>query len=207
MSVSYTRRTSTGDYRTRHSCGGSLGSIPSDQGTLVNNPSLEKFLIINSRAAFMEVDKGSSMWQLEPTSTGLSLRDCTTSTTSTMSTRSSYALISESEILSSFAASLASGPTSDTEDFYVPSPGLSSPVSSADEYTRLLTISRSRRRKQHISRTGSPLHFANNVASPLSSIQSFNSSACQRVNTSKRSSQPFHRHYPHRLILPVQGPI
>ncbi|KAI0279730.1 hypothetical protein BGY98DRAFT_1089100 [Russula aff. rugulosa BPL654] len=129
------------------------------------------------------VDKASSTWQLEPKSTGLSLRDRTTSTTSTTSTRSSYALISEPEISSSFAASLASGPTSDTEDFHVPSPGLSSPVSSADEYTGLSTISRSRHRKQHISRTGSPLHFANNVASPLSSVESLNSPGSGRLLT------------------------
>jgi len=129
------------------------------------------------------VDKAGSMWQLEPKSTGLSLRDRTTSTTSTTSTRSSYALISEPEISSSFAASLASGPTSDTEDFHVPSPGLSSPVSSADDYIGLSTISRSHRRKQHISRTGSPLHFANNVASPLSSVESLNSSGSGRLLT------------------------
>ena len=121
------------------------------------------------------------MWQLEPRSTGLSLRDRTTSTTSTTSTRSSYALISEPEISSSFAASLASGPSSDTEDFHVPSPG--SPVSSADEYAGFSTISRSRRRKQHRSRTGSPLHFAQNVASPLSSVESLDASGPGRLLT------------------------
>ena len=55
MLVSYTYRTSTGDDRTRHSCGRSLGSTPSDQSTLVNNPSLKKLLIINSRATFIKV--------------------------------------------------------------------------------------------------------------------------------------------------------
>ena len=114
------------------------------------------------------------MWQLEPRSTGLSLRDCTTSTTSTTSTRSLYALKSELEISSCFAASLASGPYSDTEDFHIPSPGLSSPVSSANEYARFSTITHSRRRKQHKSHTGSPLHFVQNVAPPLSSVESLN---------------------------------
>jgi hypothetical protein len=128
------------------------------------------------------VDEAGSMWQLEPRGS-LSLRDRTTSTTSTTSTRSSYALISEPEISSSFAASLASGPTSDTEDFHGSSPGFSSPVSSADEHTGFATISRSRRRKQHRSRTGSPLHFAHNIASPLSSVESLNASGPGRLLT------------------------
>jgi len=129
------------------------------------------------------VDKSGSMWQLEPRSSGLSLRDRTTSTTSTTSTRSSYTLISEPEISSSFAASLASGPTSDTEDFHISSPGLSSPVSSADEHTGFATITRTRRRKQHRSRTGSPLQFAHNIVSPLSSIESLDSSGPGRLLT------------------------
>ena len=45
----------TGNYRTRHSCGGSSGSNPTDQGTVVNNPSLEKLISIHSRVAFMGV--------------------------------------------------------------------------------------------------------------------------------------------------------
>jgi hypothetical protein len=142
------------------------------------------------------------MWQLEPKSTGLSLRDRTTSTTSTTSTQSSYALISEPEISSSFAASLASGPTSDTEDFHVPSPGLPSPVSSADEYTGLSTTSRSRRRKQHKSSTGSPLHFAHNVASPLSSVESLDASRPGRLLT-------LHLEKPDSIIWPslIVGPV
>jgi hypothetical protein len=123
------------------------------------------------------------MWQLEPTGSGLSHRDRTTSTTSTTSTRSSYALVSEPEISSSFAASLASGPTSDTEDFLVSSPGLPSPVSSADERTGFSTISQSRRRKQQKSRTGSPLHFAHTIASPLSSVESLHASGPGRLLT------------------------
>ena len=129
------------------------------------------------------VDKAGSMWQLEPSGSSLSLRDRTTSTTSTTSTHSSYALISEPEISSSFAASLASGPTSDTEDFHASSPGLSSPVSSADERTGFTTISSSRRRKQHRSRTGSPSHFAHHIASPLSSVESLNASGPGRLLT------------------------
>lgn len=123
------------------------------------------------------------MWQLEPMSSGLSLRDRTTSTTSTTSTRSSYALVSEPEISSSFAASLASGPTSDTEDFHISSPGLSSPVSSADEHIGFSTVTRSRRRKQHKSHTGSPLQFAQSIASPLSSVESLHASGPGRLLT------------------------
>ncbi|KAF8269551.1 hypothetical protein EI94DRAFT_1724957 [Lactarius quietus] len=107
------------------------------------------------------------MWQLEPRSSGLSLRDRTTSTTSTASTRSSYALVSEPEISSSFAASLAS---------------LSSPVSSADERNGFTTVTRSRR-KQHKSRTGSPLQFAQSIASPLSSVESLHASGPGRLLT------------------------
>lgn len=141
------------------------------------------YSICSKGRLYGSVDKSGSMWQLEPRSTGLSLRDRTTSTTSTTSTRSSYALISEPEISSSFAASLASGPSSDTEDFHIPSPGLSSPVSSADEYAGFSTITHSRRRKQHKSRTGSPLHFVQNVASPLSSVESLNASGPGRLLT------------------------
>ncbi|KAH9031069.1 hypothetical protein EDB84DRAFT_1493443 [Lactarius hengduanensis] len=130
------------------------------------------------------VDKAGSMWQLEPRSSGLSLRDRTASTTSTTSTRSSYALVSEPEISSSFAASLASGPTSDTEDFPVSSPGLSSPVSSADERAAgFSTVARPRRRKQNKSRTGSPLQFAQSIASPLSSVESLHASGPGRLLT------------------------
>ncbi|KAH8994881.1 hypothetical protein EDB92DRAFT_2085163 [Lactarius akahatsu] len=130
------------------------------------------------------IDKAGSMWQLEPRSSGLSLRDRTASTTSTTSTRSSYALVSEPEISSSFAASLASGPTSDTEDFPVSSPGLSSPVSSADERAAgFSTVARPRRRKQNKSRTGSPLQFAQSIASPLSSVESLHASGPGRLLT------------------------
>ncbi|KAI0264487.1 hypothetical protein BC834DRAFT_883346 [Gloeopeniophorella convolvens] len=129
------------------------------------------------------IDTASSMWQLEPRSSGLSLRDRTTSTASTASTRSSYALVSEPEISSSFAASLASGPTSDTEDFHVSSPGLSSPVSSADERTGFATIHHSRRRKQHKSRAESPRHLAQSIASSLSSVESLHASGPGRLLT------------------------
>ena len=147
-------------------------------------PPVEDTISVHSKGRlYGNVDKAGSMWQLEPRGSSLSLRDRTTSTTSTTSTRSSYALVSEPEISSSFAASLASGPTSDTEDFHASSPGLSSPISSADERTGFTTIPRSRRRKHHRSRTGSPLHFAHTIASPLSSVESLNASGPGRLLT------------------------
>ncbi|KAF5367548.1 hypothetical protein D9758_003667 [Tetrapyrgos nigripes] len=92
---------------------------------------------------YANVDTVNSVWQLEPRSSRLSHghRSRTTSTASTTSTQSSYAIISDPEISSSFAASLTleSGQVSesDAEDSLgpsqAPSPGLSSPYSSADE--------------------------------------------------------------------------
>ncbi|KAG9314857.1 hypothetical protein JVU11DRAFT_3954 [Chiua virens] len=85
------------------------------------------------------VDVANSAWQLEPrTSRRLSARERTTSTISTTSTQSSYAFVSDPEISSSFAASLESGQTSDTEEVVtIMSPGLASPVSSGDERSGL----------------------------------------------------------------------
>lgn len=72
------------------------------------------------------VDTASSVWQLEPLRT--QGRERTASTASTVSTHSSYAFVSDPDISSSFAASLESGPASDAEDVYSPSPALSSPT-------------------------------------------------------------------------------
>lgn len=80
------------------------------------------------------VDVTNSLWQLEPRNSRLSARERTTSSTSTASTQSSFAVVSDPGISSSFAASLDAGLTSETDDFELASPALSSPISlSADE--------------------------------------------------------------------------
>ncbi|CCM04311.1 uncharacterized protein FIBRA_06482 [Fibroporia radiculosa] len=78
------------------------------------------------------VDTTNSMWQLEPRALRLSgpARERTISTTSTASTQSSYALVSDPDISSSFAASLEHGLLSDIDDPAASSPALSSPISS-----------------------------------------------------------------------------
>ncbi|EJF64649.1 hypothetical protein DICSQDRAFT_178276 [Dichomitus squalens LYAD-421 SS1] len=83
-----------------------------------------------------KVDTAASVWQLEPRPSRLSPRERTTSTASTTSTQSSYAVISDPEFSSSFAASLEAGliSGSDLDDTVISSPALSSPISSsADE--------------------------------------------------------------------------
>lgn len=82
------------------------------------------------------VDKANSVWQLEPRPSRASARGRTTSTTSTASasTHSSFAVVSDPDISSSFAASLENGLLSDLDD-PSSSPALSSPVSSSlDEH-------------------------------------------------------------------------
>lgn len=73
------------------------------------------------------------MWQLEPRAARLSARERTTSSISTASTQSSYAVVTEPEISSSFAASLEGGFVSDIDDIDISSPALSSPISSSAE--------------------------------------------------------------------------
>ncbi|KAI0049768.1 hypothetical protein FA95DRAFT_1588054 [Auriscalpium vulgare] len=128
------------------------------------------------------VNTTASVWQLEPTSSRLSLRERTTSTTSTTSTRSSYALVSEPDISSGFTTSLDSTPTSDTEELGSTSPALSSPVSSADERAGFAMFHR--RRKRHAaSRATSPRDVTFSIASSLSSVESLHSSRTGRLLT------------------------
>ncbi|KAI0314603.1 hypothetical protein OF83DRAFT_1135911 [Amylostereum chailletii] len=132
------------------------------------------------------VDIVHSEWQLEPNTTQLSRRDRTISTTSTASasTQSSYALVSsDPDISSSFAASLASGATSDAEDLTLPSPSHSSPVSSADERTGYATVQRRRRRTHLSSRGVSPGNASLSFASSLSSRESLHSTRQGRLLT------------------------
>ncbi|KAI0064779.1 hypothetical protein BV25DRAFT_1913954 [Artomyces pyxidatus] len=128
------------------------------------------------------VNTTASVWQLEPRASRLSLRERTTSTTSTTSTHSSYAFVSDPDISSSFAASLDSRPTSDTEDHVPTSPTLSSPISSADERAGFATIQR-RRLKSRGSRATSPRHAEFSLASSLSSIESLHTSRSGRLLT------------------------
>ncbi|KAI0368742.1 hypothetical protein BV20DRAFT_437053 [Pilatotrama ljubarskyi] len=80
-----------------------------------------------------KVDTSASVWQLEPRASRVSQRERTTSTTSSGSTQSSYAFVSEPEISSSFAASLEAGliSGSDADSAVLSSPALSSPISSS----------------------------------------------------------------------------
>lgn len=98
-----------------------------------------------------KVDTSASVWQLEPRPARLSARERTTSTASTASTQSSYAIVSEPEISSSFAASLEAGliSGSDADDTVISSPALSSPISSsADEHLGIPSHPRHSRRSR-----------------------------------------------------------
>ncbi|KAI0768055.1 hypothetical protein BD413DRAFT_137456 [Trametes elegans] len=125
-----------------------------------------------------KVDTAASVWQLEPRASRLSPRERTTSSTSTASTQSSYAFVSEPEISSSFAASLEAGLVSgsDPDDGVLSSPALSSPISSSvDEHfgyvprrhrRSRLSVSPPARQPQRISQ-----------ASSYSSLESLHSGA------------------------------
>ncbi|KAF8625535.1 hypothetical protein AX15_005302 [Amanita polypyramis BW_CC] len=120
---------------------------------------------------YSTVDTTNSMWQLESSrASRLPARERTTSATSTVSSQSSYAFVSDPEISSSFAASLEGVHMSDAEDAFLPSPGLSSPsLSSADE------LASQRRRpgsNTAASRSVSPSHVFNSIRSSYSSLDS-----------------------------------
>ncbi|KAJ7650346.1 thiamine pyrophosphokinase, partial [Roridomyces roridus] len=129
---------------------------------------------------YSPVDHTSSMWQLEPppSRSRLSARERTSSTTSTASTQSSYAYISDLEISSSFAASLESGPVSDSEDMLSPV-GLASPnLSSGDEGSRRVGSS------HPVSRERSPREAQLSLPSSYySSLESLHSNRTGRLLT------------------------
>ncbi|KAL0576793.1 hypothetical protein V5O48_005201 [Marasmius crinis-equi] len=128
------------------------------------------------------VDTANSLWLLEPRTSHLSPRERTTSTTSTASTQSSYALVSDPEISSSFAASLDSGHASDAEDLVSPSPALSSPsLSSADE-ARGFPYHR-RTHSNNVSRPLSPGNFLGSMPPSFSSLESLDSTHSERLLT------------------------
>lgn len=125
------------------------------------------------------MDSTSSLWQLEPQRVRrLSARERTNSTTSTASTQSSYAFVSDLEISSSFAASLESGPVSDSEDASSP-PGFSSPhLSSGDEGAFSRTGS-----SHPVSRSVSPGRALRSLTSSYSSLESLPSHRSGRLLT------------------------
>ncbi|KDR76320.1 hypothetical protein GALMADRAFT_247697 [Galerina marginata CBS 339.88] len=129
------------------------------------------------------IDTTSSVWQLEPRTTRIGPRERTTSTASTVSTHSSYAFVSDPDISSSFAASLESGPVSDAEDVYSPSPALSSPnLSFADD--GLYRLPRRKLDPNHVnSRSVSPGHAHPSLTSSFSSLDSAQSPQIGRLLT------------------------
>uniref|UniRef100_A0A8H7XYQ4 CS domain-containing protein n=1 Tax=Psilocybe cubensis TaxID=181762 RepID=A0A8H7XYQ4_PSICU len=139
------------------------------------NPPIVKGRIYGS------VDTDSCVWQLEPRSSHLTARERTHSTASTTSTHSSYAFVSDPDISSSFAASLESGPVSDAEDVYSPSP--SSPVLAyADE--GLYPVQRRKLSPNPIhSRSVSPGHAHPSMTSSFSSLDSRQSPQSGRLLT------------------------
>lgn len=127
------------------------------------------------------IDTSSSAWQLEPRTARLPPRERTTSTTSTASTQSSYALVSDPEISSSFAASLENNLLSDTDETVLSSPALSSPVSgSLDEHSFAMPMPVHYHRRQPrfvASHPASPSHYTPSfsLTSSLSSVDSLHS--------------------------------
>ena len=132
---------------------------------------------------YSTVDTNSSVWQLEPRVSRLTARGRTTSTTSTASTQSSYAFVSDPEISSSFAASLESGQVSDADDIS-PSPALSSPsLSSADERSLPVISHRKTLSNAAASRSASPGHALRSMTSSYSSLDSLHSPPSGRLLT------------------------
>ncbi|KAI0956046.1 hypothetical protein AcV7_006554 [Taiwanofungus camphoratus] len=97
------------------------------------------------------------MWQLEPHASRLSPRERTTSSTSTESTQSSFAFVSDPDISSSFAVSIENGLASDADDPPISSPALSSPISSSmDEQSGFAMLSHRRQPRFPASHPVSP---------------------------------------------------
>jgi len=131
------------------------------------------------------VDTNSSVWQLEPRNLRIGGRERTTSTASTTSTHShsSYAFVSDPDISSSFAASLESGPTSDAEDAYSPSPALSSPNLSFDDDGHYPLPRRRLALNPVNSRSVSPGQAQASLTSSFSSLESGRSPQSGRLLT------------------------
>ncbi|KAI0783568.1 hypothetical protein C8Q75DRAFT_425326 [Abortiporus biennis] len=126
------------------------------------------------------VDVSNSVWQLEPRASRLSTRERTTSTVSTTSTQSSFAVVTDPEISSSFAASLAAGLASDPEEAGSSSPALSSPISlSVDDQPPPLQTGHRRQNQFTISHPVSPQSNTQSLslASSFSSLESLHSAS------------------------------
>ncbi|KAK7690792.1 hypothetical protein QCA50_005892 [Cerrena zonata] len=128
------------------------------------------------------IDVPNSAWQLEPHQSRLSARERTLSGTSSASTQSSFAVVTDPEISSSFAASLENGLTSDVDDLDFSSPALSSPVSSSvdeNHHFPSASASASRRRQRYAYQPVSPQRAgpSASVASSYSSVESLHTGA------------------------------
>lgn len=121
------------------------------------------------------IDVTHSLWQLEARASRFSVRERTTSTTSTASTQSSFAVVSEPEISSSFAASLDGGFVSDFEES-LSSPALSSPISlSGDDSNGLPQHTDPRRRSRFTTSHPVSPHITHTPSSIISSASSLES--------------------------------
>ncbi|TFK50118.1 hypothetical protein OE88DRAFT_1661668 [Heliocybe sulcata] len=117
------------------------------------------------------IDPSASTWQLEPRPSGYSGRERTISSISTASTQSSYSVVSDPEILSSFSSAIGSGPASDIEDISGSFSATSSPVFSSPEEHNTVPMFSGRSIQQSSSRPRSPnLCPALSVTSSVSSI-------------------------------------
>lgn len=129
----------------------------------------------------------TSVWQLEPCAKPLATRERVISTTSTLSTSgSSFALVSDYEATSSFAASLE---TSEVEDST--SPGLASPMSGASSDDQNAAVPR--RISRHITQvsgSGSPRPPLTGASSFSSSLESLSRSSCGRLLTLHLEKDP-----------------
>ena len=124
------------------------------------------------------VDTANSVWQLEPRPSRASARERTTSTTSTASasTHSSFAVVSDPDISSSFAASLENGLLSDLDE-PSSSPALSSPVSSSLDDHAFVFPGQRRQPRSNPSHPASPgpsshLNVPMSLTSSYSSVES-----------------------------------
>lgn len=156
------------------------------------------------------IDVPNSSWQLEPRASHLSARERTISTTSTTSTQSSFALVSETDISSVLAASLDGGFFSEFDDT-LSSPALSSPVLlAADDPTGLY---HNARRRTHFttSHPVSPhpasvsLSGPSSVLSSVSSLESLHGDTGRLLTIHIEKTEPII--WPSLIVGPVPEPL
>ncbi|KAI0072534.1 hypothetical protein K474DRAFT_1711513 [Panus rudis PR-1116 ss-1] len=158
------------------------------------------------------VDVANSMWQLEPRASRLSARERTTSSTSTASasTQSSFAILTDPEISSSFAASLEGGLVSESDDLDFSSPALSSPISgSADDYHHTFPVAGSSTGRRRVRSNVSISH----PISPRSAVHSLSAatsfSSLESLHTGSTRLLTIHLEKAESMIWPslVTGPV